>query len=139
MRVSTTRREIALAIVRSVVHDRRPSAAGSPLPVVRENVISCLHDRVAREPALGVVTLRRLVSRGAGLERIGRSVILERGPSPAAAVREPLAILHHEVDVMQAAGTVAVGNVSSFFGFQWIFAILEPSGKGLPLPGMPDW
>src|SRR5713226_10234535 len=27
----------------------------SPLPVVREKVISCLHDRVAREPALGVV------------------------------------------------------------------------------------
>src|SRR5205823_14996350 len=39
----------------------------SPLPVVRENVISCLHDRVAREPALGVVPLRRLVSQGAGL------------------------------------------------------------------------
>src|SRR5438552_15825593 len=37
------------------------------------------------------------------------------------------------------AGTVAVGNGSIFFGFQWIFAILEPSGKGLPLPGMPDW
>src|SRR5207245_9488669 len=37
------------------------------------------------------------------------------------------------------AGTVALGNVSSFFGFQWIFAILEPSGKDLPLPGMPDW
>src|SRR5881296_472774 len=39
----------------------------SPLPVVRENVISGLHDRVAREPALGVVPLRRLVSQGAGL------------------------------------------------------------------------
>src|SRR5438034_8521941 len=37
------------------------------------------------------------------------------------------------------AGTVVPGNVSFFFGFQWIFAILEPSGKGLPLPGMPDW
>ena len=34
-------------------------------------------------------------------------------------------------------GTVAAGNVSSFFGFQWIFAILEPSGKGLPFPGTP--
>jgi hypothetical protein len=29
----------------------------------------------------------------------------------------------------------AEGNVPIFFGFQWIFAILEPSGKGLPLPG----
>ena len=37
------------------------------------------------------------------------------------------------------AGTVVLGNVSCFFGFQWIFAILAPSGKGLPLPGMPDW
>ena len=36
-------------------------------------------------------------------------------------------------------GTVAVGNVSSFFGTQWIFAILEPSGNGWPLPGMPAW
>src|SRR6266550_6262592 len=77
-------------------------ATRSPLPVVRENVISGLHGRVAHEPALGVVALRGLVSRGGGRERIGRSVILERGPSPAAAVREPLAILHHEVDVMQA-------------------------------------
>jgi hypothetical protein len=24
-----------------------------------------------------------------------------------------------------------------FFGIHWIFAILEPSGKGLPLPGTP--
>ena len=36
------------------------------------------------------------------------------------------------------AGTVALGNVSIFFGFQWIFAIWEPSGNGLPLPGIPD-
>jgi len=34
-------------------------------------------------------------------------------------------------------GTVAAGNVSIFFGFQWIFAILEPSGNGFPLPGAP--
>src|SRR5262245_57121686 len=37
------------------------------------------------------------------------------------------------------AGTIVVGNGSSFFGIQWIFAILEPSGNGLPLPGIPDW
>ena len=41
---------------------RRALAMGSPLPVLRENVISRLHYRVAREPALGVVRLRRLVS-----------------------------------------------------------------------------
>src|SRR5882724_3158456 len=87
---------------RSRVRGRRDRAARervlgcsrSPLPVVSENIISRLHDRVAREPALGVVALRRLVSQGGGRERIGRGVILERGPSPSAAVREPLAILH---------------------------------------------
>jgi len=34
-------------------------------------------------------------------------------------------------------GTVVSGKYWFFFGFQWIFAILAPSGKGLPLPGMP--
>src|SRR5690242_8908478 len=37
------------------------------------------------------------------------------------------------------AGTVVVVKTSCFFGFQWIFAILEPSGNGWPLPGTPDW
>src|SRR4029453_1741858 len=37
------------------------------------------------------------------------------------------------------AGTVVPGNASCFFGFQWIFAILAPSGKGLPFPGIPGW
>src|SRR5580658_1887304 len=72
----------------------------SPVPVIREDVISHLHACVAREPALGIVPLRRLVSHGAGREGIGRSVIVERGVSPPAAVREPLAVLHHEVHVM---------------------------------------
>ena len=30
------------------------------MPIIRENVISCLHHRVAREPALGVVPLLSL-------------------------------------------------------------------------------
>jgi hypothetical protein len=36
--------------------------ARSPLRVRRENVILCLHYRMAREPALGVVPLWRIVS-----------------------------------------------------------------------------
>src|SRR5271155_874460 len=72
----------------------------SPMPVIGENVISRLHYRVAREPALGVVPLRRFARQGAGRERIGRSVIVEPGVSPPAAVGEPLAALHHEVHVM---------------------------------------
>jgi hypothetical protein len=70
------------------------------MPVIRENVISGFHSRVAREPALGVVPLRRLGGQGAGRERIGCRVILEHGVSPPSAVGEPLAVLHHEVDVM---------------------------------------
>src|SRR6478736_2951659 len=72
----------------------------SPVPVLRENVIEVLHHRVAREPALRVVSLRRIGRLSGGAERIGRRVILERAPSPAAAVRKPLAVLHHEIDVV---------------------------------------
>src|SRR5208283_3933208 len=72
----------------------------SPVPVVRENVISRLHDRVAREAALGVVSLRRLAGQSAWRERIGCTVIVEDGVTPPTTVREPLAVLHHEVDVM---------------------------------------
>src|SRR5262249_25354647 len=65
-----------------------PCLIRSPPPVVREHVISCPHDGVAREPALGVVRLRWLVGRGGRRERIGRSVVPERAPSPSTAVRE---------------------------------------------------
>ena len=106
--------------------------------IVRKNVVSRLDGSVARESALGVVPLRRLARRGAGLECVGCRVVFEHGVSPPAAIPEPLAVLHHEVDVMLGTGTVAAGNVSIFFGFQWIFAILAPSGKGLPLPGTPS-
>src|SRR5579859_4500544 len=88
--------------------ERGPSCDDNPVPrspvsVIRENVVSCLHDRVAREPALGVVPLRRMVRQGAGRERIGCSVIVEHGPSPPAAVREPVAVLLHEVNIMLGA------------------------------------
>src|SRR4029077_20870996 len=79
--------------------------AKRPLPrsarcVIREDVVSRLRDRVALESTLGVVPLRRLGGRGGGREGTGRGVMLKRRPSPPAAVREPLAVLHHEVDVM---------------------------------------
>ena len=115
----------------------RVLGAPSPRPVVREHVVSRFHDRVAPESALGVVPLRRHVRRGGGRELAGRCVVLERAPSPSAAVREPLAVLHHEVDVMKRARHRRRRERLELFGIQWIFAILEPSGNGLPLPGMP--
>ena len=77
---------------------------GSAPPVLREDIVSVLHDRVAPEPALGVVPLRRHVGHVGGHELTGRGVVLERTPSSSTAVREPLAVLHHEVDVMQRPG-----------------------------------
>ena len=53
------------------------SACRSPVPVLREDVISVLHYRVAREPALRVVTLRRIVCRRRGAKRIGRRIVIE--------------------------------------------------------------
>src|SRR5262252_4803433 len=73
----------------------------SPVAVLCKNVIPVLHYRVAREPALGVVSLRRRFRLIAGPKRIGRRVILERGPPPSAAIREPLAVLLHEMGVQR--------------------------------------
>src|SRR4029077_11689755 len=72
--------------------------------VLRENVVLFLHDLVARKSALGVVPLRRIGSGVGGFERSRRHIVLERGPSPSATVREALVVLHHEVDVMLGSG-----------------------------------
>ena len=42
----------------------------SPLPVFREDVVFVLDDGVARQPALGVVPLRRHGRRRGGRERV---------------------------------------------------------------------
>src|ERR1700744_4212562 len=40
---------------------------------------------------------------------------------------------------LKMSGTSTTNGASVlFFGFHWSFAILAPSGKGWPLPGMPD-
>jgi hypothetical protein len=72
----------------------------SPLPAVCENVVFRLHSGVAREPALGIVSLRGLVFQGGGRERICGRVVLEGTVTPSAAVREPLTVLYHEIDVV---------------------------------------
>src|SRR5271163_3168628 len=93
--------------------------------------------------ALGVVIHRRLAGLRRWRELSGCGVIVEHGISPSVRVRESLAVLHDELDLRQVAGTVSgwvaeKGGSVIFFGFHSIFTILEPSGKGLPLPGMPS-
>src|SRR5262245_2930128 len=75
----------------------------------------------------------------AGVNLTGRGVILERVQTPSTAVCDLPAVFAMKSTSSSAPGTGAVGNGSSFFGPQWTFAILEPSGNGLPLPGMPAW
>src|SRR5262249_40926408 len=61
-------------------------ALRSPLSIFGENVVAVLHYRVAREPALRIVLLRRIIGLVGRPERIGRGIILERRPAPSAAV-----------------------------------------------------
>src|SRR5688572_21659335 len=75
------------------------SLAGSPLPVLRKHVIPGFCGHVAREPACGVVPLRRCARHSAGREGIGRSVVVEDRISPSAAIGEALAVLDHEVHI----------------------------------------
>src|SRR6202012_2275895 len=72
-------------------------------PIRRENVVFCLHCRVAREPALGVVPLRRLVGQVAEPELTGRWINLEDSIAPSTTIRKPLTILQHEINVMLSA------------------------------------
>src|SRR5437870_3642153 len=92
---------------------RAPASRSAP-PVIREDVVSRLHDRVARESTLGVVPLWWRVGRGSGREPPGR-LILEHGPPPPAAIREPLVVLHHKVDVMQRARHCRCGERLQLF------------------------
>src|SRR3979409_2091801 len=72
----------------------------SPLSVLREYVDAVLHDRAAREPTFRVALLRPSVRCSGGLNGLVRLVLVYLAPSPSAAVREPLAVLHHEPNVL---------------------------------------
>src|SRR5213594_3402490 len=111
------------------------AASRSATPVMREDVVSRLHDRVARESTLGVVPLRWRVGRGSGREPPGRGLILEHGPSPPAAVGEPLAVLHHEVDVMQRARHRRGGERLHLFRVPMDLRHLGAVGERLAVPG----
>src|SRR5262249_16914748 len=107
----------------------------SPLSVIRENVISFLHYSVAREPALGVVRLRRLISLGARPESIGRGAINEHGPSPPAAISEPLAVLHHEIHIMLGARHRRIREVLVLFRVPMDLRHFRTVGERLAVAG----
>jgi hypothetical protein len=93
---------------------RRSQQVGrnSALPVLREDVISRFGSGVARDPAPGVVSLRRRTGRGARLEVVGRRVVVEHRISPTAAVRESFAVFHHEIHIQQGGWHESASGVS---------------------------
>src|SRR5262245_22680150 len=105
------------------------SCTGSPLSICREDVVLCLHDGVTLESAIGPAAER--------LERFGREVVVELGVSPSAGVRKSLAVTMKSMSCRVSGTVVGAGASALCFAFQWILAILEPSGNGLPLPGAP--
>src|SRR5438874_11840555 len=107
----------------------------SAAPVIGEDVVSRLHDRVAPQSTLGVVPLRRHVGCGAAREGAGRRAIVERGPSPPTAVGEPLAVLHHEVDVMLRARHRRGGERLQLLRAPMDLRHLGPVGERLAVPG----
>src|ERR1700761_6040940 len=94
-------REVAAGVF-SAFWVRRSSGPSrcSPLAVLGEDVIVVLHDGVAGKAALCVMFLRRFVGFVGRPECCGRGIVLERAVSPSAAVGEPLAVLHHEIDIV---------------------------------------
>src|SRR5580658_117762 len=75
----------------------------SPRLILCENIVLRLSHRMAGEAAPGVVSLWRLILQSAGSERIRRGIIFKLGISPSTTVREPLAILQHEISIMLGA------------------------------------
>ena len=79
---------------------------------------------------------------GGGCERVGRGVIIELRAYPQLPLSANLLLsLTMKSMLLQAVRhQCRSGGLSTLLpAFHWIFAILEPSGKGLPLPGTPAW
>jgi hypothetical protein len=111
-----------------------PATTRSPLGIVRENEVSCRYSRVALVtnflPEHAVAPER--------LERIRRCVIQKLGISPSTRIREHLGILLDERNRSQGVRHLdKIRRDSILFLRPLIFTIMEPSGKALPLPGMP--
>jgi len=92
---------------------------------------------VTREPALGVIRLRRLVGLVPGANVPDATSYLNTAhPHPPLSANLLLSFTMKSTSC-RVPGTLVSGKYWFIFGVQWIFAILAPSGKGLPLPGMP--
>src|ERR1700710_2307683 len=72
-----------------------------PFAVLGEYVVSRLRCRVTRRPTLRVVALRWRAGQVARPERVGFAMIFKYGVPPSAAVCKALAVLHHEVHILQ--------------------------------------
>lgn len=58
--------------------------------------------------------------------------------SPAAGIGEPLRVLHDKLDPFENIRLKGGREVGAFLSDQPIFTTIAPSGKGLPLPGIPS-
>src|SRR5215475_5636696 len=96
---TSIRNERRFGPIKLLARATRPSS----LSVFRENVVALLYYGVARKAALRVVFLRRGGRRIERLECVGCRIVVECSPSPSAAVREPLAVLDHEINVVLGA------------------------------------
>ena len=107
----------------------------SPLRVRREDVVA-----VSAPPCGTRTRISRRSPAAAGRprggpERIGRGVVLEHGLSPSAAVRELLAVLHHEIDVVLEPGTSARLAPLPRLRYPMDFRHLRAVRKGLAVAG----
>ena len=72
-----------------------------------------------------------------GRKFVGRGVIVKRGVCPPFVLGNLLLSFSMKKTSCRLSGILTEKGASVlFFGFHSIFAILAPSGKGLPLPGM---
>src|ERR1700736_2321084 len=79
-------------------------AFASSLWEFRKYIVPALHNGVACRPALGIVSLGWLIRGIGGPKTVGGSFIFEGSISPAAAIRKSLAVLHHQVHIVECAG-----------------------------------
>src|ERR1700723_2757521 len=76
----------------------------SSLWIFRKYIVPTLHNGVACRSALGIISLGWLIRGIGGPKTVGGSFIFEGSIPPAAAIRKSLAVLHHQVHIVECAG-----------------------------------